>query len=103
VRISACINSVVSIWADAERRQANQRQMEGLGEDSEPQVLARFAKDLQHSIHQTESALVQHLQENQEAMRKGQLLRFGYLGKWSPCAYESLSTKGEDYYPHTLL
>jgi hypothetical protein len=31
------------------------------------------------------------------------LLRFGYLGKWSPCAYESLRTKGEDYYPHTLL
>jgi hypothetical protein len=31
------------------------------------------------------------------------VLRFGYLGKWSPCAYESLSTKGEDYYPHTLL
>jgi hypothetical protein len=27
----------------------------------------------------------------------------GYLGKWSPCAYESLSTKGEDYYPCTLL
>jgi hypothetical protein len=32
-----------------------------------------------------------------------QVLRFGYLGKWSPCAYESLSTKGEDFYPHTLL
>jgi hypothetical protein len=32
-----------------------------------------------------------------------QVLRFGYLGKWSPCAYESLSTKGEDYYPCTLL
>jgi hypothetical protein len=31
------------------------------------------------------------------------LLRFGYLGKWSPCAYESLSTKGEYFYPHTLL
>jgi hypothetical protein len=31
------------------------------------------------------------------------MLRFGYLGKWSPCAYESLSTKGEDYYPCTLL
>jgi hypothetical protein len=31
------------------------------------------------------------------------VLRFGYLGKWSPCAYESLSTKGEDFYPHTLL
>jgi hypothetical protein len=31
------------------------------------------------------------------------MLRFGYLGKWSPCAYESISTKGEDYYPCTLL
>jgi hypothetical protein len=31
------------------------------------------------------------------------VLRFGYLRKWSPCAYESLSTKGEDYYPCTLL
>jgi hypothetical protein len=31
------------------------------------------------------------------------VLRFGYLGKWSPCAYESLSIKGEDYYPCTLL
>ena len=37
----------------------------------------------------------------EEALKE--LLRFGYLGKWSPCAYESLSTKGEDYYPHTLL
>jgi hypothetical protein len=26
-----------------------------------------------------------------------ELLRFGYLGKWSPCAYESLSTKGETF------
>jgi hypothetical protein len=33
----------------------------------------------------------------------GWLLRFGYLGKWSPCAYESLSTKGQDYYLCTLL
>jgi hypothetical protein len=23
------------------------------------------------------------------------VLRFGYLGKWSPCVYESLNTKGE--------
>jgi hypothetical protein len=35
--------------------------------------------------------------------RPWDVLRFGYLGKWSPCAYESLSTKGEDFYPHTLL
>jgi hypothetical protein len=25
----------------------------------------------------------------------GGLLRFGYLGKWSPCVCESLNTKGE--------
>ena len=35
--------------------------------------------------------------------KTNEVLRFGYLGKWSPCAYESLSTKGEDFYPHTLL
>jgi hypothetical protein len=35
--------------------------MEGLGEDSEPQVLASFAKELHQSILQTESALVHHL------------------------------------------
>jgi hypothetical protein len=23
------------------------------------------------------------------------VLRFGYLGNWSPCVYESLNTKGE--------
>jgi hypothetical protein len=45
--------------------------MEGSSEDSEPQVLVSFAKDLQHSIHQTESAPVHHLQENQEAMCRG--------------------------------
>jgi hypothetical protein len=38
-----------------------------------------------------------------ERADRGSVLRFGYLGKWSPCAYESLSTKGEDYYPCTLL
>jgi hypothetical protein len=34
--------------------------------------------------------------------RQEGVLGFGYLRKWSPCAYESLSTKGEDYYPYTL-
>jgi hypothetical protein len=46
--------------------------MEGSSEDSELEVLASFAKDLQQSILPTESALAHHLQENQEAMRKGQ-------------------------------
>jgi hypothetical protein len=45
--------------------------MEGSGEDNDPQVLASFAKELQQSIFQTESALVHHLQENQEAVRRG--------------------------------
>jgi hypothetical protein len=35
--------------------------MEGSGEDSEPQVLANFAQELHQSILQTESALVTHL------------------------------------------
>jgi hypothetical protein len=38
-----------------------------------------------------------------KSRKQSSMLRFGYLGKWSPCAYESLSTKGEDYYPCTLL
>jgi hypothetical protein len=46
--------------------------MEGSGEDSEPQVLAGIAKELQHFINQTQSALEHHLQENQERMRRGQ-------------------------------
>ena len=36
-------------------------EMEGSGEDSEPQILAGFAKELQHSINQTQSTLVHHL------------------------------------------
>jgi hypothetical protein len=31
------------------------------------------------------------------------LLRFGYLGKWSPCVNESLNTKGETITLVTLL
>jgi hypothetical protein len=31
------------------------------------------------------------------------LLRFGYLGKWSPCVCESLNTKGETITLVTLL
>ena len=36
-------------------------EMEGSGEDNEPQILAGFSKELQHSINQIESALVHHL------------------------------------------
>jgi hypothetical protein len=39
-------------------------EMEGSGEDSEPQILAGFAKELQHSINMSHSTLVHHLQEN---------------------------------------
>jgi hypothetical protein len=39
-------------------------EMEGSSEDSEPQILAGFSKDLQHSINVTQSTLVHHLQEN---------------------------------------
>jgi hypothetical protein len=47
-------------------------EMEGSGEDSEPQTLARIVKDLQHSIQVSQSNLVNHLHENQEATRRGQ-------------------------------
>jgi hypothetical protein len=46
--------------------------MEVLGEDNEPQILACFSKELQHSMNQTKSALVHHLKDNQESMRMGQ-------------------------------
>jgi hypothetical protein len=46
--------------------------MEGSGEDNEPQVLANFAKELRQSMLQRESTLVVHLQENQEIMCRGQ-------------------------------
>jgi hypothetical protein len=48
------------------RKQAGEPEadMEGSGEDSEPQVLANFAQELRQSILQTESALVTHLQGN---------------------------------------
>jgi hypothetical protein len=31
------------------------------------------------------------------------MMRFGYLGKWSPCVCESLNTKGEAITLNTLL
>ena len=57
------------------RKQAGEPKadMEGSGEDSEPQILAGFAKELQHSINVTQSTLVHHLQENQETVRSGQV------------------------------
>jgi hypothetical protein len=46
--------------------------MEGSGQDNEPQGLAILTQELRKSINQTESTLVNHLQENQEANRRGQ-------------------------------
>jgi hypothetical protein len=48
-------------------------EMEGLGDDSEPQILAGITKELQHSINVTKSTLVHHLQENQETIHKGKV------------------------------
>jgi hypothetical protein len=45
--------------------------MEGSGEDSEPQMIARIYRDLQRSIEVSQSDLVHHLQESQEATRRG--------------------------------
>jgi hypothetical protein len=39
---------------------------------NEPQGLATLTQELRKSIHQTESTLVNHLQESQEANRRGQ-------------------------------
>ena len=47
-------------------------EMEGSGDDSEPQGLTILAQEFRKSINQTESKLVTHLQENHEASRKGQ-------------------------------
>jgi hypothetical protein len=61
------------IYMSRSRKQIGEieAEMEGSGEDSEPQALSGFAKELQYSINQTESALVHHLQENEEAMCMG--------------------------------
>jgi hypothetical protein len=63
------------IYMGRRRKQTGETEaeMEGSGEDSEPQILAGFAKELQHSINQTQSTLVHHLQENQETVRRGQI------------------------------
>ena len=47
-------------------------EMEGLGDDIEPQGLAILAQEFRKSIIQTKSTLVNHLQENQETNRRGQ-------------------------------
>jgi hypothetical protein len=46
--------------------------MEGSGDEREPQGLAYLAREFHQTLNRTESTLVHHLQENQEANRKGQ-------------------------------
>jgi hypothetical protein len=62
------------IYMGRHRRQAGEPEadMEGSGEDNEPQVLATLAQELRQSILQIESKLVTHLQENQEASPRSQ-------------------------------
>ena len=63
------------IYMGKRRKQIGETEveMEGSGEDSEPQILAGFPKELQHFINMTLSTLVHHLQENQEIVRRGQV------------------------------
>jgi hypothetical protein len=54
------------VYVGKRRKQTGEAEaeMEGSGEDSEPQILAGIAKDLQRSIELSQSDLVNHLQEN---------------------------------------
>jgi hypothetical protein len=45
-------------------------EMEGLGDDIEPQGLAFLAQEFQKSINQKESTLVNHLKEYHKASRR---------------------------------
>jgi hypothetical protein len=56
------------------RKQVGEQEadMEGSGEDNDPQFLEKISQELRHSILQTESALVIHLQEKQETICRGQ-------------------------------
>ena len=56
------------------KKQASETEaeMEGSGEEGEPQGLAYLAREFNKSINQTESKLVIHLQENYDITRRGQ-------------------------------
>jgi hypothetical protein len=79
----------------------------GLVESSNKSMITIIKKVLTENKKAWHVHLKYALWENHIGTKKSigmsPLLRFGYLGKWSSCAYESLSTKGEDYYPYTLL
>jgi len=54
------------IYMGRRRKQTceTEAEMEGSSEDNEPQILAGFAKELQHSINVTKRTLVHHIHEN---------------------------------------
>jgi hypothetical protein len=62
------------IYMGRHRRQTGEpkAEMEGSGDDSEPQVLASIEKELKSTIDNTQFILQHHLQETQETMRRGQ-------------------------------
>ena len=62
------------IYMGRRRKQTGEAEaeMEGSGEDSEPHMIAGIARDIQRSIKVSQSDLVHHLQESQEATRRGQ-------------------------------
>jgi hypothetical protein len=64
-----------SIYMGRRRKQTGEgeAEIEGSGENSEPHMIAGIARDLQRSIEVSKSELVHHLQESQEATRRGQV------------------------------
>jgi hypothetical protein len=60
------------IYMGRRKKQASETEaeMEGSGDDIEPQGLAFLAQEFHKSINQTESKLVIHLQENYDANRR---------------------------------
>ena len=62
------------IYMGRKKKQASETEaeMEGSGEEEEPQGLAYLAREFNKSINQTESKLVIHLQENYDITRRGQ-------------------------------
>jgi hypothetical protein len=67
------MQNLCGVYMGRRRKQTGEAEaeMEGLGEDSEPQILAGIARDLQRSIELSQSDFVNPLQENQETARRG--------------------------------
>jgi hypothetical protein len=75
-------------------------QIVGVGASGSQTTLQRSVHETQGHEETTPQRLLQG-RRNRDGFRR--LLRFGYLGKWSPCVCESLNTKGEIFDPHLLL